>query len=194
MVSSELNVLERVGVLAAIVHRMDKGVGRIFLTKTAYLLQVVKGVPFGYSFRLYLYGPYSAEVVNDIGTATCWKVLHERYYSYGQGGGYEITPGEAVDTFLQMEPVRAIVEEYHDAIDWAVESLQNYSAAEMEAIATLVWVDREMNSRGITLSTEELLDMAQKIKPRFPRERFRQLAEKLIDEGVLSHVQPLHSV
>jgi hypothetical protein len=193
MVDDWLDIVERVAILAEIVRRMGE-CGRTTLMKMAYLLQTVKEVPFGYDFGLYLYGPYSTQVLSDLSIAVFWDALQEEYYSTQNGYGYRITPGSLVNDLLQDAQIADLVQSYRSAIDWAVGKFRNYSASEMEAVGTLVWVDRELSGRKEKISLDKLLDIAQEIKPHFPRERFRQIAEKLIEEGVLKHVQPLHTV
>jgi len=155
----------------------------------AYLLQTVKEMPLGYDFELYLYGPYSTQVLNDLSVAVFWDTLQEEYYSTRDGYGYKITVGHLADDLLQDPQIASLLEHHRDAIDWVVERFKGYSASEMEAVGTIVWVDSEMKSMKRSISIDKLLDIAQEIKPHFPRERFRQIAEKLIQEGVLKYVQ-----
>jgi len=194
MRSDKLTVGERVAILTEVV-RQTREIGRTSLMKMAYLLQTVKRVPLGYDFELYLYGPYSTQVLGDLSIAAFWGALREEYYTTRNGYGYKITLGCPAEDMPQGDQTRgSIPESYREAVRWLVEKFKNYTASEMEAVGTLVWIDREAMGNRDTLSMEKLLDIAEEIKPNFPRERFRQLAEKLIDEGVLSHVQPLHSV
>ena len=202
MVNDWLDVDERVAILTQIVRQVGE-CGRTSLMKMAYLLQTVKEVPLGYDFGLYLYGPYSAQVLNDLSVATFWDALQEEYYSTQDGYGYRITLGRLADDLLQDPQIVNLLKLYQHAIDWVVEHFKDYSASEMEAVGTIVWVDREMKSTKNSISIDKLLEIAQEIKPHFPREKLRQIAEKLIQEGVLQytqrkvsqkHVQPLHPV
>ena len=52
----------RRAVLTALVKRAPKSPSRTALMKFAYLLQAVRGVPLGYRFRLYNYGPCSNHI------------------------------------------------------------------------------------------------------------------------------------
>jgi hypothetical protein len=163
--------------------------------KMVYLLQTVKKVPLGYDFELYLYGPYSAQVLDDLSIAVFWGALQEEYYSTRNGYGYRITLGGSAKNPPQNKQIRrSRTEPYKEAVRWVVEKFKNYTASEMEAVGTLVWIDREVRDNRETLSMDKLLDIAVEIKPNFPREGFQQLAEKLVEEGILIHVQPLHSV
>jgi hypothetical protein len=194
MRSDRLRVGERVAVLTEIVRQTGE-IGRTSLMKMVYLLQTVKKVPLGYDFELYLYGPYSAQVLDDLSIAVFWGALQEEYYSTRNGYGYRITLGGSAKNPPQNEQIRrSRTEPYKEAVRWVVEKFKNYTASEMEAVGTLVWIDREVRDNRETLSMDKLLDIAVEIKPNFPREGFQQLAEKLVEEGILIHVQPLHSV
>jgi len=194
MRSDRLRVGERVAVLTEIVRQTGE-IGRTSLMKMVYLLQTVKKVPLGYDFELYLYGPYSAQVLDDLSIAVFWGALQEEYYSTRNGYGYRITLGGSAKNPPQNKQIRrSRTEPYKEAVRWVVEKFKNYTASEMEAVGTLVWIDREVRDNRETLSMDKLLDIAVEIKPNFPREGFQQLAEKLVEEGILIHVQPLHPV
>jgi uncharacterized protein YwgA len=57
----------RLGILSELVARSNNKLGRTALMKLAFLLQTVRGVPLGYHFRLYTYGPYDGDVLDDLG-------------------------------------------------------------------------------------------------------------------------------
>lgn len=194
MADNRLAVDERVAILAEIVRRKGE-VGRTSLMKIAYLLQTVKEVPFEYDFQLYLYGPYSAEVLSDISMGVFWDVFQEHYYTTRDGYGYKITLSSGANNLLRDPQIADVVIKRHeDAINWAVQVFGNYTASEMEAIATLVWIDRELGDSQHTLSLDDLVAIAQEIKPRFPREQLEKIVKRLMQEGILNHVQPFHTV
>jgi hypothetical protein len=59
----------RLGVLAALVAQAPGKLGRTALMKMAYFLQTIKGVSLGYDFRMYTYGPFDQDVLDDLSTA-----------------------------------------------------------------------------------------------------------------------------
>ena len=60
-----------------------EGIGRTAVMKLCYFLQTLKGVPLGYRFTLYSYGPFDSDVLSDLGTAESRKaVSSERKHSY----------------------------------------------------------------------------------------------------------------
>lgn len=188
---TNLSLSERIAMLTEIVRRLSK-VRRTALMKIVYLLQMVKGVPFGYNFRLYLYGPFSPDVLDDIDMAVYWKSLKEEYFSTERLAGYEISLGEDADSFTRKH--QAAIAKHEEAIFWVVEQFGKYNSSEMEAIATIVWVDRELANSGVDTQQEEIFRRVAEIKPHFSSEAIRRLIAKLQEIGVLKNVQPFHTV
>jgi hypothetical protein len=58
---------ERIGLIAYLAKRSP--IGRTALMKYCYFLQALRGVPLGYNFSLYSYGPFDAAVLSDLGDA-----------------------------------------------------------------------------------------------------------------------------
>jgi len=89
----------RLGLLCELVAQAPSNLGRTAIMKLAYLLQTVKGVPLGYDFRLYTYGPFESDVLNDLGTAESLGFIKSEMvvFSSGSGYGYEFAPGDKAD-------------------------------------------------------------------------------------------------
>ena len=76
----------RLAVIAELVSRAPAGhVGRTAIMKFCYLLQVVRGVPLGYHFTLYSYGPFDSGVLSDLSTAETLKAVESSVVYYGGG-------------------------------------------------------------------------------------------------------------
>src|SRR5438093_10440773 len=87
--------LERVGLMAALVEKAPgQNLNRTAIMKLAYFLQVLKNVPLGYDFRLYTYGPFDSDVLDDLGYARVFGAVKERTIIQSNGYRYEIKPGK----------------------------------------------------------------------------------------------------
>ena len=77
--------------LAGVIHAHPdhKVVGRIRLQKTIRLLQRL-GMPSGYSFQLFYYGPYSDGILSDIQLLEQWKWVVEEGKTSRSGDPYFI--------------------------------------------------------------------------------------------------------
>lgn len=68
-------------------------IGRTALVKYMYFLQTLRGVPLGYRFSLYSYGPFDSEVLADLASAETLSAVQSDPVFYSGGYGYEIRPG-----------------------------------------------------------------------------------------------------
>jgi hypothetical protein len=173
----------RVGVLTELVERAPTKLGRTGVMKLAFLLQTVKGVPLGYNFRLYTYGPFDGDVLDDLGQAETMKAIESAVVSHPSGYGYEFSPGP------ERERVKAIegaeLAKYRDAISWALSGFGCRTAADLELISTIVYADRDACERRQRIAPDELCRQVREIKPRFSEEYVRQTIASLAEKGLL---------
>jgi uncharacterized protein YwgA len=169
----------------AILARMAKVVpahtlGRTKLMKLCYFLQELKGVPLGYDFGLFNYGPYQSEVLNDLATACFLGIVEEKTIIYPRSYGYDIAPTSKADQFdrelLESRPDIA------SSVDEVVREFGSFSAGELELRSTILFVDREIKGDGKTTTDSDLADRVEQIKPHFSKEmilvRIREMKEK----------------
>ena len=71
--------------------------GKTSLQKIIYILQEIYDVKIGYSYTLYNYGPYSADLANDLEYIAALKGVK---ISWVNSGGYRIRPDSAADAFI----------------------------------------------------------------------------------------------
>jgi uncharacterized protein YwgA len=165
-------------VLAALVEAAPAGLGRTAVMKLAYFLQIVRGVPLGYRFSLYTYGPYDKEVLADLAMAEAEKRVTSTLVTYPGGSqGYEIRAGgrAAAD--------RALAEPHRAAIDWAIAEFARRSAADLEMASTIVFADRSRNGEATSLET--LVRQVHEIKPHLDAARIGAEAQRLKHAGLL---------
>ena len=87
---SELN--DRLSIIYEIAKRKS-GLGKTAIMKYLYILQTVYKVPLGYNFGLYTYGPFAAEVLDDLDYADANKVINMEAAETSVGMGYSIKSG-----------------------------------------------------------------------------------------------------
>src|SRR5262249_50838875 len=120
----------RLAVLVSLVQKAPtRSLGRTAIVKMVYLLQVVRGVPLGYDFRLYTYGPFDSEVLGDLDYAQALAAVHTRTVTYGTGYGYEVSPGPKADA---VKPLASDwLEHYEGNIDWVVKEFGHWTASQL---------------------------------------------------------------
>lgn len=164
----------------------NQTLGRTAIVKMAYLLQVLRGVPLGYDFRLYTYGPFDADVLDDLAYAQALKAVEVCTVQYAVGYGYDVRPGPVAAT------IKARAEDWlarhQQEIEWVVSEFGSYTASELELISTIVYADRELGRSSKTATVEELAHQVREVKPHFAKSYVLGQTQALFEKGMLTAV------
>src|ERR1700737_3830914 len=134
----------RLGLLPALAEQAAAGhIGRTALMKYMYFLQVLRGVPLGYNFSLYSYGPFDSDVLADLSSAEALNIVHVTPVEFSGGYGYRIQPGARSEAAKRS--VSQFLEKHRGDIDWLFASFGSLNSAELELASTIVYVDRELS-------------------------------------------------
>src|SRR5882724_260152 len=126
---------ERLAVITDLCLRAPAGaLGRTALMKLCYFLQTLKGVPLGYHFTLYSYGPFDSEVLSDLGTAESLRAVTSDIVYYQGGYGYKIQKGERADTLIGNNV--NFLDKYRGSMDWVMAEFGKHSSADLELEST----------------------------------------------------------
>jgi uncharacterized protein len=177
-------LLFRTRLLAQLVAQRPK-LGRTALMKLAYLLQTVRGVPLGYDFRLYTYGPFDSDLLNDLSRAESFGLVQSQMipFSSGSGYGYEFSSGAK-----QTDAPARFAEELakHEAdMSWALENFANYSASDLELLTTIIYADREIAQHKGRVTPQDLSKMVRGVKPHFTDSYVAESIDFLRRQGLL---------
>lgn len=175
----------RLGLLSELVVQAPCKLGRTAIMKLAYLLQVAKGVPLGYNFRLYTYGPFDSDLLNDLDQAEALEAVKSEKvtFSSGPGYGYEFVPGEK-HARLQRVAANELAT-YQEVIQWALDRFSEKPAADLELLSTIVFADREAASQEKQLSYDELVRKVKNIKQKFSDSTILHEVKELASAGLL---------
>jgi uncharacterized protein len=173
----------RLGILTEMVELAPSRLGRTAIMKLVYLLQTLKGVPLGYSFGLYIYGPYENDVLNDLGQAESMRAVRSSVIPHPKGYGYEFSPGPARDRVKSLAGPE--LAKYRDAIAWALDEFGSKTAGDLELLSTIIYADREASQRRRCLPVAELCRQVREIKPRFAQEYISASIASLAEKGLL---------
>jgi uncharacterized protein len=177
----------RLGVLTDLVERSRSDLGRTAVMKLAFLLQTIKGVPLGYHFRLYTYGPFDSDVLNDLDQAETMRAVKSEMVSYPSGLGYVYSAGPKSDRIKSMESQE--ISKHRQTIDWVLSEFGAHSAADLELLSTIVYADREAFEGRQRISLEDLCRRVREIKPRFSEEYVNQQITSLSERGLLMSME-----
>jgi hypothetical protein len=176
---------ERIGILEYLARRSRHGwIGRTALMKMCYFVQELRGVPLGYNFSLYSYGPFDSAVLGDLGEAEALGVVKEDVISYPSGYGYKIS--SAIGPEIIAEIGGELLQRYRNDIDFILTEYGDFTAADLELASTLIYADREAARINERISTAELARRVKEVKPRFSSDQILQHAESLKRKRFLS--------
>jgi hypothetical protein len=153
--------------------------GRTALMKLCFFLQESRGIPLGYSFSLYSYGPFDSDVLSDLGTAVRLSVLKEGIVHYPSGTGYEYLPGPDIPSVKNL--ASDFLGHNSTKIKWAVDTFGSKTAGELELLSTTFFVAKYHNPGDI----RRLIDQVESIKPHFSREQIQKGVDELINLKLL---------
>jgi len=151
--------------------------------KLCFFLQESFGVPLGYDFSLYSYGPFDSDVLSDITTAERLNVLKSSIVYYASGTGYLYDEG--FDAKSVKDLASDFLGENKDKIDWVIDHFGKKNAADLELLSTILFVAKFQNPKEV----EQLIEQVKLIKPHFSPERIRTGFFELVALNIL-RVQP----
>lgn len=151
--------------LTALVQKHGGVIGRTMLMKLAFFLQTLKAVPLGYRFRLYNYGPYDAQVLDDLEVAQGRGLIDAQAYSFATGYGFALRPGKNARELAQQ------IAPFEKTIDLVLAEFGNRSAADVEIVSTIIFVDRAAQAMREKIQTKELSNRVRAVKPHIEGKR-----------------------
>lgn len=177
--------IERLAAVVALAEEADRsGFGRTALMKCAYFLQTLKGVPLGYRFSLYTYGPYDSDVLQDLEYAERLGALSVGLVAYATGYGYSIRTGPNADAVLGR--AKTFLDKYRPRISEIAHEFGKKSAVDLELDSAIVYVSKSAQIQRSNKKLDEIVEQVRAIKPRFSDDQVRQAAQELIASGHIS--------
>ncbi len=176
------NIAFRLGVFAELADAAPGPFGRTALMKLCYFLQTLKGVPLGYDFTLYSYGPFDSEVLSDLQTAEALSILESSLTHFSGGYSYQITASENAGQAIRH--AQQHVSAYKAKIDWVAATFASRSASELELLSTIVFVDRH---DSIT-DKQQMTKLVKAIKPQFGEPEILRKIDWLKKESLLDQI------
>jgi hypothetical protein len=156
-----VNRLAQEAVIAGLARRLaDHGSwsGETHLQKATYLLRQLCGVPFDFEFILYKHGPYSFELSDELGSMRADRLLERQLQPPPYGPKIVVT-----DRGHDLEQRFArTMSRYSDALDWVSDQIGSSGVAELECLATALWVTNEL---GKDASLDKRIERLIELKP-----------------------------
>jgi hypothetical protein len=183
MTNQESRADLRLATISALVQQASPHpLGRTAIMKLVYFLQTLRNVPLGYDFRIYTYGPYDSQVLEDLKIAELKSAVKSSVVGYAMGTGYAITPGMEAGSVVARSPS---ISSFMADIASVIADFGNRSAIDLEMASTIVFVDRIEASSGRPATIPEAAQKVREMKPRLDVGRIVQEAHSLKEKGYI---------
>lgn len=160
--------------------------GKTALEKLIYLIQEIGGVDLGYEYRLYTYGPFCAEVLDDLDFTEHIGGVSVNYVESGKGG-YNIIPADKSKELIERS--NDFLEKCRASIDSIINGFGGLYAKDLELITTIIYMDRNAALSYQLLSVERLAQLVYDIKPHFLLSTIQEKVAELIEKRFLKSVK-----
>lgn len=173
--------LIRRAVLSSLAGRLrERGswCGETHLQKAAYLLQDVAGVPLGFDFVLYKYGPFSFDLRETLDEMKAERLLELEVQRYPYGPRLAASPA----TSRLLEAMGEQVMRFSVQIDWVADAVRDRGVNALEALSTATLLRR----RHPEASDDDLVRRLQRVKPHIPDDEAKEAvaeAGRLLSEA-----------
>jgi hypothetical protein len=140
-----MNRLQRAAILTTLADELKQRgswCGETHLQKATYFLQELLGVPLDFKFIFYKHGPFSFDLRDDLSALQADRLLELRPQREPYGPSLVPTPASA--NFRARYPTT--LGNYNQAIRFVADRLDNKNVADLERLATALFVTREQAS------------------------------------------------
>lgn len=174
----------RLALVPVLAERSPTGrIGRTALMKYMYFLQTLRGLPLGYNFSMYSYGPFDSAVLSDLTSAEVLNIVETSPVQFPGGYGYRIKPS------VQAESAKTnaieFLSSHNEDIEWLFLTFGMLNSAELELTSTIVYIDQEFVDASSQVSTCEMATRLREIKPHFSLKKIHGFLEDLLRRNVL---------
>jgi uncharacterized protein YwgA len=149
--------------------------GETHIQKAMYCLQEIRDVPTGFEFILYKHGPFSFDLQDELTAMSADGLMDVRANSYPYGPSlFATSMGKAIRAHFPITLKR-----YGEAIEYIAKAFGSRGVAELERLATALYVTHEMDvSSG---NIEEMALRIHELKPHIPLARAKDAAREIDD-------------
>ena len=153
-----MNQLAQDAVLAGLVRRLRDARswgGETHVQKAAYLLRELRSVPFTFDFILYKHGPFSFELRDELTAMQADRLIEREPRRPPYGPQLQVTErGRALEQRMKKTMAR-----YGSDLDWAAAWLGDRGVADLERLATAMWMTRHHGTASAGERAEKVIDV-----------------------------------
>lgn len=162
--------------LAKEMEKFNAQFGKTSLQKIIYILQEAYDIDIGYSYILYNYGPFSADLASDLDYIAA---LNGVRVSWINTGGYSIESGIDADAFIDKS--RSFIDSNEEKIRKTLDIFGGMTAKELELRATIIYFVKKYSESDENLIATEI----HQLKPYFNVEQICEAVIELKKDGII---------
>lgn len=169
-----MNRIQKAAVLARLVDRLRENkswTGETHLQKGVFVLQELLRVPLGFDFMLYKHGPFSFDLRDELSTLRADYILDLEVQSPPYGPKFRTT--DSGREIQRRHP--KTLGQYDGQIDFVAKVLGSNGVAELERLATALYVTLEDGEAPVAERARRLNE----VKPHVPLPEAYEAVEKL---------------
>lgn len=176
-----MNLSKRKNVIIKMLQE-NPGMGKTAVMKTIFILQQVKHVDLGCEFSIYTYGPYNADVMEDIDELVSDGLLLSNAYIYKDYVGYTLSATDfGVDVAPKLKNKDAV------ALKEVLGFVKGKNAKELELYSTIIYVEDWYLKSKKANSIDSIIKKVHELKPHFSEETIQKAYTCLSDANFLHH-------
>lgn len=168
-------MVKRFSVILELLRLAKNKVGKTFLQKAIYILQDWLNLELEYDYKLYLYGPYSEDLSDDMDALGDLGLIDIDYNPTGYG--YNIAVNENGANFLSEHLSAYMIDE--GKLGKVISLLGMSDVKNMELLSTLLYLAKKTGDK------EQTLHLMQALKPQFNSDEIGHKIEELQRQEIL---------
>lgn len=164
---------QRAAILVGLVEALSEHgswSGNTHIQKATYFLQKLMGVPLGFNFVLYKYGPYSFDLSEELTALRAESML--KLLPQQAPFGPKVVPGDGAE--LLKASYGAAIEASRPQLQFLARELGSMRVADLERLATALYVTVEQNGHD---SPSARASRVQELKPHIGEQEARDAVE-----------------
>jgi hypothetical protein len=152
--------------------------------KFCYFLQTLRGVPLGYCFALYSYGPFDNDVLDELDYAETVGAVSSQIARLETGVyAYRIAPATGAKVLQKRAEV--FLQGYLNDIDWVFEEFGKLDIRDLEVASTIVFADRVISRRRSHHGMCRLTEMVRNVMSGSTEDQIEQWTTRLAKRRLL---------
>ncbi|MCL2152829.1 MAG: hypothetical protein FWH57_07725 [Oscillospiraceae bacterium] len=155
--------------------------GKTAIMKVVYMLQQVKGLDLCYRFDIYTYGPYTAEVTEDLEELISYGLVDSIMHRYDNYIGYNMKLSPAGKKALTQ-----LKEQENCGIAEIIDFIDGKSAKELELFSTIVFISGLFSKNKFNGTQKDIIEKVHEIKPHFNNKSIKTAYMELLERKYIS--------